>query len=448
MSAAGTFVADLRIVLRGRDFRRLFATRLVSQASDGAFQAGLASLFFFSPQRAATATGVATAFGVAVLPYTLVGPFAGVLLDRWRRRQVLVVANLVRALLVVGVAALVAVHVFGPLLVVAVLACLSVNRFFLAGLGASLPHVVPPDELVMANAVSPTCGTIAAILGGAVGVGMRQALRAGDSTDATILLAAAAGFAAAGLLARRMHRDLLGPDGQTRLPWHDVAAAARGVLVGLGSALVHLRDLPGPRHALLAIGANRFAYGMTTVATVLLCRNYFNDPADLDSGAQLLGAVFGITGAAFLLAALVTPMATRRLTPQGWIVVCYLLAALVIASFVVTLTLAMALVAAFVLGVATQGSKICVDAIVQGEVEDGYRGRVMSFYDVVFNVAFVGAAALCAVVLPADGYSRTVFATISGLYAATALVYGRACGLGRPRRPLGPEARGDVGQPT
>ena len=186
MSAAGTFVADLRIVLRGRDFRRLFATRLVSQASDGAFQAGLASLFFFSPQRAATATGVATAFGVAVLPYTLVGPFAGVLLDRWRRRQVLVVANLVRALLVVGVAALVAVHVFGPLLVVAVLACLSVNRFFLAGLGASLPHVVPDDELVMANAVSPTWlvageesvgegGVAAAGAGGADGLGQGAA---------------------------------------------------------------------------------------------------------------------------------------------------------------------------------------------------------------------------------------------------------------------------------
>ena len=100
------FVADLRIVLRGRNFRRLFAVRLVSQAGDGVFQVALASLVFFSPERAATAEAAAAAFAVTVLPYTLVGPFGGVLLDRWRRRQVLVVANAVRAVLVLGIAGL------------------------------------------------------------------------------------------------------------------------------------------------------------------------------------------------------------------------------------------------------------------------------------------------------------------------------------------------------
>ena len=87
------FVADLRTVLRGRDFRRLFAVRLGSQAADGIFQVALASLVFFSPERSATPRAAAGVFAVTVLPYTLVGPFAGVLLDRWRRRQVLLLAN-------------------------------------------------------------------------------------------------------------------------------------------------------------------------------------------------------------------------------------------------------------------------------------------------------------------------------------------------------------------
>ncbi len=94
------FVADLRVVLRGRDFRHLFAVRLVSQSADGAFQVALASLVFFSPERAATAQAAAAAAAVTVLPYTVIGPFAGVLLDHWRRRQVLLVANLVRTGLV------------------------------------------------------------------------------------------------------------------------------------------------------------------------------------------------------------------------------------------------------------------------------------------------------------------------------------------------------------
>ena len=90
----------LREVLASAGYRRLLGTRLASQAGDGAFQVGLASLVFFSPERAATTAAVAWAFTAALVPYTVVGPFAGVLLDRWQRRQVLLVANLVRAVLV------------------------------------------------------------------------------------------------------------------------------------------------------------------------------------------------------------------------------------------------------------------------------------------------------------------------------------------------------------
>ena len=81
---------------------------------------------------------------------------------------------------------------------------------------------------------------------------------------------------------------------------------------------------------------------------------------------------------------------------------------------------------AFVLGVAAQGSKICVDTIVQTSVDDAYRGRVFSFYDVIFNIAFVSAAAFGAVALPTDGNSRAVFAVVAVGYAVTAVGYARA----------------------
>ena len=54
MAESGTFLGDLRAVLRGRDFRRLFVTRLVSQTADGVFQVGLAGVVFFSPERGST----------------------------------------------------------------------------------------------------------------------------------------------------------------------------------------------------------------------------------------------------------------------------------------------------------------------------------------------------------------------------------------------------------
>ncbi len=108
-----SFLSDLMVVLRGGNFRKLFSVRLVSQAGDGAFQVGLASLIFFSPERATTPTAVALAAVVTVVPYTLIGPFAGVLLDVWQRRQVLLLANAVRSVMVLGVATMIFTLGFG-----------------------------------------------------------------------------------------------------------------------------------------------------------------------------------------------------------------------------------------------------------------------------------------------------------------------------------------------
>src|SRR5699024_11753547 len=120
----------------------LVGVRALSQGGDGLFEVGLASLFFFSPERASTTAGVALAFAVMLLPFTLVGPWAGVLLDLWRRRSVMIYANILRAGLVVVIAGLVATGHFGPLLYVLALVCLSLNRFIIAALSAAFR----PDE--------------------------------------------------------------------------------------------------------------------------------------------------------------------------------------------------------------------------------------------------------------------------------------------------------------
>lgn len=433
-----SFAGDLRAVIRHQDFRRLYATRLTSQAADGAFQAALASLFFFSPERQTSAGSVASAFAVLLLPYSLVGPFAGVLLDRWRRRQVLVVANLARSAMVLGVAGLTAAGVDGIGLYAAVLACLSVNRFFLAGLSAALPHVVTRAELVMANSVSTTSGTLIAISGGGVGFGLKRLLGDGSSSDATVIVVAAVTYALAAALAARMDRDLLGPDLADEPP--ETREALHRVVRGLTDAGRHVWSHRPAGHALAAIGAHRFFYGLSTIATILLFRSYFNDPADVDAGLTGLAITFATSGAGFLLAAFITPTVTRRIRKQTWIVVCFGLAAVTEAVYQFTISEVLVYIGAFLVGIAAQGSKICVDTIVQESVDDAYRGRVFSFYDVLFNMAFVSAAALAALIVPADGYSKAVYGVLALGYAATAAGYGVITRRERSRTPADPPA--------
>ena len=90
------------------EFWRLLELRAVSQFGDGLFQAGLAGGLLFSTDRAAGPWELAASFAVLYLPYSVLGPFAGALLDRWDRRLVLIGANVGRLVLVLGIAALLA----------------------------------------------------------------------------------------------------------------------------------------------------------------------------------------------------------------------------------------------------------------------------------------------------------------------------------------------------
>ena len=91
------FVRSLRQLWRHRYFRRLLAVRVATQSSDGVLQIALASYVLFSPERQPDAASIAAVLAITLLPFSILGPFVGVVLDRVARRQVLVVVDLLRA---------------------------------------------------------------------------------------------------------------------------------------------------------------------------------------------------------------------------------------------------------------------------------------------------------------------------------------------------------------
>lgn len=415
--------AAVRAVLREPNFRRLYATRLISQAADGVFQAAVASAVFFNPERATNARDTAAGFAVLLLPYSLVGPFAGVLLDRWRRQRVLVHANLVRTTLVVLVAGLALGP--GPNTVpfyLAALAAVGVNRFYLTALSAALPHVVRPGLLVVANSLSTTSGFLATLAGGLLGLGVRAVAGAGDRGGAVIAGCAAAGYLlAASAAAGFSDPDLLGPD--ERRPRAAVWRGVPEVLRELGAGLAHLAERRPAAYALLAVTAHRFCYGLSTIATLLLYRNYFVDRGVFRAGLPGLGQVLVASGLGVLAAAVLTPMVTRRIGKPRWITFALLLAAGVELGLGLPFTQPAILAAGLLLGFAAQALRVCVDTILQEVVADRARGRVFAVYDTAYNLAFVAAAVAGAAVLPASGRSPAVLVAIAIGYAGTAAAY-------------------------
>ncbi len=422
-----SFVADLRVVLAERDFRKLFACRMVSQFGDGVFNAALTAYLFFSATSFPNPVAAVDAFVVLYLPYSLVGPFAGVFIDRWSRRQIIVYGALIRAAMVAVTGFVVLSGQTRYPLYVCALAVLGVNRFFLSAVSAGTPHVVRPDKLVMANAVAPTSGTILGFVGGAIGLGVHLITGGGLAGSAAALWFGGVCYVGAGLLGLRMGRDLLGPrpaPGEDRLRARaSIAVELGNVFRGLVDGLKHLNRRRQAAYALGAVAVHRALYGTLLLAGLLLYRNYFFHGG---SGNKALGhaALLVITSAiGFGLAAVATPPGVKRTSKNVWIAIWLVVGGVATIVLGPTFNQIAFLLLGFAMGLSAQCVKICVDTTVQQVVDDAYMGRVFSIYDMLYNVSYVVGPAIAVAFMPVTGKSYPIVLVIGALYLAAGAMY-------------------------
>lgn len=436
-----SFVADLRVVLGEREFRKLFAARLVSQLGDGVFGASFTAYVFFSAQTFPDPSVAVKAFAVQYLPFSLIGPFAGVLIDRWSRRQSLVVSALIRAAMVALTGFVVLAGQTGIPLYICVLAVLGVNRFFLSAVSAGTPHVVRDDKLVMANAVAPTAGTIVGFVGGVVGLGVHVVTGGGFTGSAATMWFGGLCYVVAGLLGTRMRHDLLGPLRLENQELQSIRNELAQVARGLAGGIRHLNRKRKAAYALGAVGLHRALYATLLVEGLLLYRNYFFPSGN---GNQALGHAteLVVTSAiGFGLAALVTPEGVRRVTKDAWITIWLLIGGITTVALGSTFSQAAFLVLGFLLGLSAQSVKICVDTTVQQEVDDAYMGRVFSLYDMLSNVAYVAGPAIAVPFMPDTGKSYPLMAVIGALYLMAGTAYAVVTRQTRREKSPGPRPR-------
>jgi MFS family permease len=422
----------LRAILSGRGFRRLLGVRLISQLADGWFQAGLAGSLLFNPSKQSSALAVATGFAVLLLPYSALGPFIGVFLDRWDRHTSLALANLARAVLVLPAVVLIWIGDQGPRFALAALLVIAINRFFLAGLSAALPKVVEDSRLVTANALATTAGTICYSVGlfSSATLIATSVVHTTQHGYARIAALAALGYLVSGLVAYVSFRPgQLGPEEEER-PTIGVWTAVVDVVRGMVGGLRHLAQRPPAARAMLLTGGHRLLYGYLTLAVLLLYSRYFGEGQTDQASHSLwsLGQVVIAGAAGAGIAAVITPAATRRFGPRRWITLLLAGVAVAIVTLGLPFIAPLLLLAAALMNIASQSMKIIVDATLQHECEDDYRGRIFSLNDTVFNVCMVTGLFLAALTLPPNGKSAAALVGIAIGYAALALWF-----AGRPR---------------
>ncbi|WP_432278834.1 MFS transporter [Nocardia carnea] len=288
---------------------RLTLLRFTSQFGDGVFQAALSGAILFNPERETDPLAVAAGFAVLLLPYSVIGPYAGALLDRWDRRLVLLVANIVRGLLIIAVAlGLLAGVGASPLLLLA-LAVVGISRFTAAGVSAALPRVLAQQWLVPANSVLATAGSACAAAGAAAAVAIIGVVGAGDTGSAVAVAVSATGSLAGVLLAAGFRPRALGPETQTGKTVGAVRAVLTGLLVGARA----VRGSVDVSSAMIGIGAHRIVFGANTLIMVLVLRESPSGATTVEGGLIGFGVAISATAAGMLLAALLTPFLIPRL---------------------------------------------------------------------------------------------------------------------------------------
>jgi MFS family permease len=155
----------VRLLRGNRNFRRLWLAQIVSEIGDWFYTLSIYTLLL---QLTGHAGSVALALVLQVLPQTFVGPMAGVVNDRLKRKHVMIAADLVRfgvVLAMLFVRSRSMVWLIYPLL----LAETTMAAFFEPARSSVIPNIAAEGEVLVANTLSAATWSVNLLIGASVG---------------------------------------------------------------------------------------------------------------------------------------------------------------------------------------------------------------------------------------------------------------------------------------
>ena len=381
-------------VLRRRDFALLWTGGLVSVAGDWVLNAALP--FFIYEQTGST---VATAGMIVarLAPSVVLGSVAGVFVDRWNRKRVLVWANLLQAAIV---ALLLLVPGEGWLWVVfAVAAAQSVvSAFSSPAESALLPSLVGPEELLAANSLNTLNNRIARL----AGVPLGGVLLSASGLEAVVVVDMLSFAAAAVLIAPIAAPRLARVPVQASSAWQSFRREWLEGLRLVGS---------DPTIALLFLVLGLMTFGGTMLDP--LTAAWVRDV--LGEGPPVFALILTVHAASGIVGSLLVGRFGRRFTPRDLIGWGSLVAGAALALRYNIPAVALALAMSAVAGITSVASSIGVETLAMQSVRDELRGRVFGSLNATLGMLSLAGATVA-------GVLAEVVGIVPMLNVATALI--------------------------
>ncbi len=372
----------LKLFTSSRDFSLLMGVQFLAQAGDGLVQTALAKFIVFGGQEGFDIEGAKSPDELLrivlyiFVPYMIISPFLGVIIDRWDRRRLMFLANALRGVVIL------LIGVVGPEgagevpLFLAFVLTLASTRVVLATKSASLPIVLDNHTLMEGNAVSQ--------LGGAVfqlgGAGFAVVATAVLPVQPVVILGAIVYMAGAALAM------MIRKAGETRSDLSFIQEVGR-VVRNIAEGVREVARTPAAGAAISTYFWLRFLWSFAIVGIGFIARELLADDDTvilmLTGGAGAIGGALGFVMAGRLTARMNTPRLVLGSSSVAGAAVA-LLGGIELQASIALL--------AFFLGFGFFLAKISLDTMVQESLGDDFRGRAFSLYDLSYNFAWVVAA--------------------------------------------------------
>jgi MFS family permease len=390
---------DMLTVLKNRDFLLLWLSQLVSKIGDNF--AVIAALTLIN--EVARASGIAVVMiGIATTIPQLFALASGVFVDRFSRKTVMIVTDLLRAGFIL-LALLVQDAGQLWLLYLTAFIVMGLGAVFIPARNASIPNMVPEDHLLTANALIQATELVSLIVGASLAtviIGLTSIQTAFVIDSATFFISAlflVAAHIPAGGIATKMS---------------DARGELRSFWEGFAEGVHYIRGNKG----LLRLMAITTMATLGLSATTLLAGAYFE--ALLDISAEYMGFLLAMEGVGMALGALLISTYATWARSRQTVSVTMIILGFGILGFALVQVYWVVLLGALVIGICVVSARSTLAAMTQALVPDAQRGRVESAMVTVIGIGTMGALIMAGILGDFVG-PRSIFA-VTGIVVLAA----------------------------
>lgn len=373
-------MARLRELLKDKNFFLLWVAQIVSNFGDRLDQMALIGLVYL--RTPGSTIELAKLFSFTILPVFIIGPIAGIFVDRWNRKSTMIICDLIRGVLVLLIPLVIVYSKSMVGVYILVFIIFSVTRFFLPSKLSIIPDIVHKDKLLLANSLSSTTMMIATI----VSFGFSGIIVAALGPQAGFYIDSASYFISAGLLffvGVKLKQKI--KDART---YEEMKSIVQRTLIGdIKEGLIYLRD-----HKDIKMVANTMFILMAGVGSIYIVIIVFIQEA-LRSSTEYLGILVMFLGIGLFLGSILYGRFGSRFSKRKVINSGLLVTGLIVVIFAVCLKLAPSFFAAaalsLVLGIFSSPIIVSSNTLLHEVMQDEMRGRVFSSLEIIMHIAFL-----------------------------------------------------------